>query len=283
MKDIFKSPRALRVYGICALVLSALCIIFRTVGIMFFFDSDIGYFQRGSIVGILAVLLPAIGVIAALIICAIPNTCPPVGEARNTRAVRLAAVLPAIGFGGYAVSYIIRLLEYMTIVPSVPVTYWLLLLSTVLSAVFFALLAFRKNNGNALFVITGVAVVVWMVLSLAEAYFDVYVQMNSPLKIGFQFATLSAVLLTVNELRTDLDVKRPRFHLFSATVATIFLGSASISSIVGSIMDKMPENYILYYSDCVLLPLFIFAAVRLICICFSKSVPDAEASDSEQQ
>ena len=68
MKDIFKTPRALRIYGISALILCALCITLRVLGIMFFFDSDIGYFQKGSPVSVLAELLPALCVIAALVV-----------------------------------------------------------------------------------------------------------------------------------------------------------------------------------------------------------------------
>ena len=283
MKDIFKTPRALRIYGISALILCALCITLRVLGIMFFFDSDIGYFQKGSPVSVLAELLPALCVIAALVVCFVPKICPPVGEVSNTRAVRIAAILPALGFIGYAVSYGIRLLDYTTMFPTVPLAYWLLLLSTVLSAVFFLLVCFKKNNGNALFAVLGVAVMVWLVLSLADSYFDVYIQMNSPLKNGFQFACLGAMLLVVNELRTDLDVKRPHFHLCAATVATVLLGTVSISSIIGTVMDKMPENYILYHADCVLLPLFIYSAVRLVCMCFSKSAPAEECADSDTQ
>ena len=270
MKDIFKTARALHIYGICAIAVSFACIVFRLLATLFFFDVDIGYYRSGSIVAIIASYLPAIAALASLVICAVSKISVIPAEPRNTKAVRICALFPALGFIGYSVIYAISTVEYYGLYGELPLLYILMLAASVISAVFFALLALKKNVGDAYFAVSGIFLIIWLIISLAESYFDSFVQMNSPIKMIFQFATLSAVLLAVNELRVDLEVKKPRFHLFAATVATVFLGTSSIPSIICSFTGHMPTSYILFYSDCILLLLFVFSAARLCQLCFTK-------------
>ena len=280
MKNSSNSRAALRLFGTLSLVAAALCIAFRVVGIMMFFDSDIGYFQNDSIVATIAQILPIVFVAVALVVCVLPIFKNVPCCTTHSKPINVCAILCAGGFGGYAVSYGITLFDYISLGFTIPTSYWLILASSVFAAVFFILIAFREQNGNAIYVISGIFAVLWMILSLAASYFDVYLQMNSPLKMGFQFATLAAALLIINELRVDLDVKHTRLHLFSASVATIFLGSVSIASVVGTVMEKMPMYYDLYTSDCVLLPLFLFSVVRLCVMCFTPiEEPDVDVLD----
>lgn len=281
MKDIFKTARALRIYGICAMAISFACIIFRLLATLFFFDVDIGYYQSGSIVAMIASYLPTIAAVVSLILCAVSKISVIPAEPRNTKAVRICALFPAIGFIGYTVIYAISMVEYHGLYGELPLVYILMLVASVISAVFFALLAFKRNVGNAYFAVSGIFLIIWLIIALAESYFDSFVQMNSPIKMIFQFATLSAVLLTVNELRVDLEVKKPRFHLFAATVATVFLGTSSIPSIICSFTGHMPSSYILFYSDCILLLLFVFSTARLCQLCFAKHTATDSVSVEE--
>ena len=134
-----------------------------------------------------------------------------------------------------------------------------------------------------MFVLLGILTVVWLVLTLAECYFDTLVQMNSPNKLVFQFACLGGLLLTVNEMRVGLDVKRTGFHLFAASVALLFLFTSSVPSIIGYVAKKMPISYSLLYSDAVFLMLAVFAAVRLAQMCFAEPAPVDESDPEEAQ
>ena len=133
MKNLFKSPRALRIYGIASLSLAALCIIFRTIGYLFFFDSDIGYFKRGSVIGGISEILPAVSVVLALIVCAVSRLSPHAKEVYGGKAIKISAFFPAIGFAGYAIVYAIQLIDYIPIISKVPVTYWILLASSIIA------------------------------------------------------------------------------------------------------------------------------------------------------
>lgn len=269
MKNIFKTSRALRTYGICALSLSLLCVALRLIATLFFFDTEIGYYRLGNIVAFFAAFLPAICAAAALAFCAIPQICVKPAEAKNTRTVKISAFFPAAAFAAYTVLYALSVMEYFRVYNELPLAYILMLAASAVSAAFFLQIALRKNVGDAYFVVSGIFPIIWLVISLAESYFDSYVQINSPIKLIFQLATLGAMLLTVCELRVGLDVKKPRFHLFAATVAAVFLGTSSVPSIICFFTGHMPTSYVLLYSDCVLATLFVFAVARLCQLCFS--------------
>ena len=127
-----------------------------------------------------------------------------------------------------------------------------------------------------------------LVLELAECYFDTFSPMNSPLKLTFEFACLGALLLTVNEMRVGLDQKRRGFHLFAATVASVFLPTSAIPSIICYLSGDMPASYVLVYSDLVMLGISVLAVARLVQLCFyeqaepTESETEIQDSDEEQ-
>ena len=283
MKDIFSTKRALRIYGICAMAIAVMCIALRLVGILFFFDIDIGYYTGGA-VPFLASYLPGLAVVLAAVFCFLPWVRVTPCEVRNTKAVRISAIFPALGSIFWFVTYAISLIDYKEIYGTLPFIYVFTALCALLAAVFFILIAFTRDTASVLYVIAGLFTVIWIVLSLAESYFDIYVQMNSPNKLIFQFATLGGILLTVNEMRNGFDVKRPRFHLFSSSVAVILLGTSSIPSVVCFLLGKMPSSYILFYTDCIFLLMFVFATARLVQQCFSKeAVPSVDEQTVAEQ
>lgn len=270
MSNIFQSKRALRIYGAGILGVTALCVILRIICMTFFFDSDIGYYDKGAALPIILNILLFLAAAVSLILCLVPKIKLSPVPPTPTKATRMCAIFPAAGFAAYAVIYFSLLAEYSSLYGTLPFAYILTAIATVGACAFFALYAFRKNNGDILFVLTGVLAVIWFVVALAECYFDTLVQMNSPNKLIFEFATLGAMLLTVNEIRQGFEFKRPAFHLFSASVATLFLLTDSVPSIIFSIMGKMPRSYSLLYSDAVLLLLAVLAVARLLNMCFGK-------------
>jgi len=287
MKDIFSTRRALRIYGICVMAIALACIALRFFGILFFFDIDIGYYTVGA-VPFLASYLPIFAVVLAAVFCFVPWVRVNSNTARNTRSVKISAIFPALGFVFWFVTYAISLIDYNEAYGTIPFVYILTAICALLAAVFFIMTVFTRNTANALYVTAGLFTVIWIVLSLAESYFDIYVQMNSPNKLIFQFATLSGILLTVNEMRNGFDVKRPRFHLFSASIALVLLGTSSIPSVVCFLLGKMPSSYILFYSDCIFLLMLVFAATRLIQLCFAKEeapivTGETVANEAEEQ
>lgn len=270
------STRIMRIFGICTLASAFLCAALRLIAILFFFDRDIGYYNSG-IMSAVATYVPSIVVIVAGVFAFIPAVGAAPEGARATRATRLCSLFPIAALSVWLIKYCIALYDYVSIYGNIPFSYVFTLLSTVGAVAFFCLAAFQKQHGNALYVVCGLFTVAWFTLSLADSYFDAHVQMNSPTKTVFQFALLSAILLTVNEMRLGLSVKRPRFHLFSTAAATVLLAVSALPSIIGYAAGKLPSSYSSLYSDIVLLSLLVLSSARLAGLCFSGNTADVEA------
>lgn len=270
------STRIMRIFGICTFASAFLCAALRLIAIFFFFDRDIGYYNNG-IMSAVATYVPSIVVIAAGVLAFIPAVGTAPEGARSTKATRLCSLFPVAALSVWLIKYCVALYDYGSIYGSIPFSYVFTLLSTVGAIAFFCLAAFQKQHGNTLYVVCGLFTVAWFTLSLAESYFDTHVQMNSPTKTVFQFALLSAMLLTVNEMRIGLSVKRPRFHLFSTAAATVLLAVSALPSIIGCVAGKLPSSYSLLYSDIVLLSLLVLSSARLAGLCFSSNTADGEA------
>ena len=273
MTNLFQSKRALRVFGICALSVAFICVILRLLGILFFFDLDIGYFKSGSIVPFILGALLILSTAASFAFCFIPkiklHPTIPSGAANTQRF----AIFPAAAFAYYSIIYGVNLLDYIKLYGSAQFSYYFTLICSVLGCVFFLIAFLGKNTATPLYILCGALAIIWTVLVLAECYFDTFLQMNSPNKIIFQFSALSAMLFTVNEMRIGLDERKPTFHLFSAAMAVIFLSTSALPSTICYYAGKMPQTYALLYSDFVFLMLCVFAVARLLQLCFGKDEP----------
>ncbi len=283
MTKIFKTKRAKTIFFISALAFSLTCIVLRTLAMLFVFETDIGYYKSESPLGLAASLLPTLCAVAAAVFCFIRPLKIEANAAKNTLSLRICFALFTVifiimtAFAAQSTAYGYSLRNILTV------------LFCVLSTLFFLLLTINKKTDSALYVISGIAVIAWLVMTLSESYFDSYVQMNSPIKLSFQFGVLAAMLLTVNEVRCTLNDNRVSFHLFSATVAAVFCGASSVPSVICSLMAKMPDNYYLFNYDCVLALFFVISIVRLAQMCFScealapEAAQMADASDSDIQ
>ncbi len=262
-----KSSRA--VFGICVLIVSVLCTALRIISTLLFFDTDIGYYQAGKIIPLLSYAVPAAAVIAAMLFCFIPKIRLAPIDAYDTIYTRVCAILPAIGFAAFSVMYILSLVEYSTLQSQIPFSFILCALCSVAAAVFFALKALNKQANTAV-VICGILTVLWLVLALAQSYFDTFVTMNSPLKTVFQFACLSAMLFVLCEMRMGIDGTRKRLHMLAAAAAVILLPLSAIPSLLGLAAALMPQSYTLVYYDITLLAIAVAAVSRLVNLCFGK-------------
>lgn len=288
MFNVFKSKKALRLYGITVLAAAFSCVVLRLISTMFFFDGDIAYYQTGAVLPIITNVIMALTAIGAIVFCLISKVSVEPNMPVETKVTRIASIIAAVGFAVFGVIYVSSLMEYSNIYGSIPTTYLLCAICTFGSCAFFALKAFRASNADILYVLMGILVAVWLVLELAECYFDTFIPMNSPLKLTFEFACLGALLLTVNEMRVGLDQKRRGFHLFAATVASVFLPTSAIPSIICYLSGDMPASYVLVYSDLVMLGISVLAVARLVQLCFyeqaepTESETEIQDSDEEQ-
>ncbi len=268
MSNIFQSKKTLQIYGIGVLAAAVLCTIVRLLCLLFFFDKDIGYYKSSSALPIFFNILLIACVLAAVLFCFIPKAKLLPIIPQRTKAIKFAAILPAVGFAAYAINYFLWLIEYMKIAVQIQFLDILTLIVTIGGSVFFAFIPFKKMVGDIPYVLTGICAIMTLIFALAECYFNTLIQMNSPNKIIFQFACLAGTLFIVNELRQGLEFKRLGFHLFSASIASIFLLSSSIPSIVAYLAGYMPTTYSLFYIDILIAFIAIFSITRLIQMCF---------------
>ncbi len=271
MSSIFNTKVSRTVFGICILSVSVLCTVLRIISTLFFFDSDIGYYQAGKILPILSYAVPIVAVVATIAFCFIPKIRITAIDACDTLYTRVCAILPALGFAAFSVIYILSLVEYSDSQMQIPFSFILCAICSVVSFVFFVL-KFLGKQANIAIVICGILTVLWLVLALAQSYFDVFVTMNSPLKTVFHFACLAAMLLILCELRIGIDKTRTKLHLFASSAAIILLPLSAIPSLIGVILDIMPMSYTLVYYDVTLLTVSAFAAARFVNLCFGKNV-----------
>lgn len=282
MSNFFQSKRALRIYGISILGITAVCTVLRLLCILFFFDTDIGYYASGAVLPVILNIILFVSAIGAFTFCMIPKIRLSPASPSDSGMLKRFAVLPAVGFAVYTVIYFTWLADYAAIYGTVPLSYIITLISSIGACVFFCFIAFREKNEDLAFLITGTLTVLWLVITLADCYFDTLVQMNSPNKLMFQFACLGAMLLTVNELRQGFNVRRKGFHLFSASVAVIFTLSSAVPSVIGYFTENMPLSYSLIYSDVVFILIAVFSAIRTVQLCFGSEHAPSDAAPTEE-
>ncbi len=287
MSGIFNKKSVRAVFGIGVLGVSVLCTALRIISTLFFFDTDIGYYQAGKVIPILSYIIPIAAIIAAMAFCFVPKIRITAIDAYDTVYTRICAIIPTLGFATFSVVYILSLVEYSEAQLQIPFSFILCAICSVASCVFFVL-KFLGKQANIAIVICGILTVLWLVLALAQSYFDVFVPMNSPLKTVFHFACLAAMLFTLCELRMGVDKTRTKLHIFASASAVILLPLSAIPSLLAFVLDMMPISYTLFYYDITLLTVSVFATARLINLCFGKnveiSVADNEAvSEQEPQ
>ena len=135
-------------------------------------------------------------------------------------------------------------------------------------------LLFGLGKGTAVTsLITALGLILWCGILLMESYFDVSVQMNAPAKLALHLGCIGGMLLMIGELRLVCGHAKPRLYAFSVSSATLFLGMASIPSVIADAFLRLPaRDHAL--SDLVFFGLFLLGLSRLIVP--GKAEPTAE-------
>lgn len=274
MSSKFQSKKILSIWGITAVAVAVVSAALRLLSMIFFYDTNIGYYKSGAVLPIIAQVLPAVAVLVALVFIAVPSLRPTPMRPDNCYKTRSFAIFPAAGFSGYTVVYLIKFVEYLKLLNVIIIKniFWDIIIAIALvgASAFFWLIFLDKKVGSTLYAAAGLCVIISAVYFLAGSYFDILVQMNSPNKVIFQFALLAEMLLTVNEMRMGQPETKPVFHLFTATAAVIYMLTSSLPSIICYFIGRMPLNYSLLYEDSILLMFAVFAFARLFGLCFGK-------------
>ena len=236
--------------------LSVICAILRCVCLLFYYDTDIGYYTASSY---LPTLTSVIIVASALFLILFSLIfMPKVGEIKPLGgSLKYYAIIPAATF----------LLPLMSAVGNLALqrSYFefFVLIASVCAMTFFALLAFSDNLASSATIVFGVGVILWLALAWLSSYTNFFVPMNSPGKVFFHFACVGAALLVVGELRCLCATAKPKTYYCYLCVAIFTLSAYTLPYVVGSLSGITEKSDATAAQSVVLIGLLIYACIRV--------------------
>ncbi len=295
---MIKISNKLKVYLYSSLILTALAIVLCSLSYVFSFDATVGYFNSNTP---LPYILSALCLLALLWFLSslfmIPKNVLD-GASPTTITVNIAATpicICSLLLGSLMIISYFFILSGNTIGDlffGFAGEKTLLLIACgiflVIAAIYFTILWFTQDSYGEINALVGFSVPFACILLVAIAYFDLFVTMNSPVKIGFQLAMISFMIFFLFELRVALGKAKPRAYFFFAMTAMLVSGIASIPQIIAFIAGKLNNTtYLLYavFSLCVfvytLSRLCIFVSARSLLERISDQTP-TEDEEAEQ-
>lgn len=255
-----KQLAPLRIYAVITLAATAIAIVLRTLSLCLFFEADIGYYAQGAWFPTFTHILMALFVagFAAALFALWKKKQPPL--AAPATGSRVAAWLCVLLWGAYTV-FLILCKSGALATPSTPPLYWLAILLSLATILFFAGYALQKGNAS-LCLVTGLAAILWFLWTLGVSYFDATVAMNAPHKTILHLACLSGMLLMLSLTRESCRARKNRLYLFSLSCGVFFLMTSAIPSLI---YDFIHPDFVRTAApaDFVCLALGVFAIVRL--------------------
>lgn len=251
------------------IALSVLCAALRCVCLLFYYDTDIGYYTANSYVPTLTSVLLIVSALFLIIFSLI--FMPKIGEIKPLDgSLKYCAIIPAATF----------LLPLMSAVGNLALqrSYFELfvLIASVCAMTFFALLAFSDNLASTATIVFGVGVVLWLALAWLGSYTDFFVPMNSPGKMFFHFGCVGAALLIVGELRCLCSTATPKTYYCYLCVAVFTLSSYTLPYVVGSLAGVPEKSDATAAQAVVLIGMLIYACVRVFSLLTEESAPEIE-------
>lgn len=263
------------IWGVLALTLIGIAL--RTVNMFLLFDYDINYYSAGAalptVSGIFFLLVAAFITVA----CAGSQELPFAEDlSKSSISVKVSSALCTVAF----ILAASELLGSVTLIPNA-----VLMTALYISAVYFILNLSRSPSGAQ--ALTSVAVIISLSSLIAITYFDVYTQMNSPLKVHFHLAMLASMLFITAEARSMIGMTKKRFYLFSLSLAVLLTGIDSVPNAAAIFAGKLEYDIIPFYYICdtVTFFLFIYFVCRLISLNASiRKTPATldESADSKE-
>lgn len=240
----------LKIYTYSLTILSAVSIVLRLLCYLLTFDEELHYFSAAS-------PLPSIAD-AVLIVSLIWAATALIFIPRDTMRLILPPSSSAAVFGASLCGFIFlffsgrALLSYLTVGFS-PVTietyrrdliiHLLTIGSGLLSAAYFftGLAAACRRAGWR--VLLGFFLVIWSILTLAQAYFDFYHPMNEPTKVTVMLALIAATMAFLQELRMLLDRHQPRLAVVTHFCALLLCGVGGIAGMIAYVRIPTLADY----------------------------------------
>jgi len=266
-----KALNKLRFFLAGVFALTFVGIVLRSLSLLFFFDSYIGYFAVGALLPILTNIFFLVAAVLILVLTLLlPKDAPYISGQETPISIKVASALCAVA------SLVIAPVHFITWIGNSSFLWTCLIpLLLLVSAGYFAL---NIINQKAEFKPFGALLLVLLfVFYLAMSYFDVFVQMNSPNKIMMHMSCLALMLFFMSEARCVAGAMKKKLYIFSTSVAIFFVGVEAIPSIIAIISSKMTTPEYLSY-DILLCPILLYLITRAALM---MRIPAEEAAPEE--
>lgn len=264
-----------RVYSLSVVILAVLLSALRTVCLLTAYNSDVGYLDSTPLV----LVTRGLYIIGALWCFAIPFL--------PQKAERLSSIgsVPHIIFSNIAGSlslfsgiciFINSLTSADRAVPGNTILPLFIGIFAALASIFFFSENPRLPKLRAAHASCGFLVLAFLFCLLFHIYFDMYVAINSPLKIALQLSILSALLFVLHEIRTAIGRPFSRIGTLSRFLCVLFCLPTAISHLILSSTEKLSylaKDIISPFFSLSLLAIGIFAVSQLI---FGKNTETIE-------
>ena len=251
------ASQKVKIYTFSAIILIAVAILLRTVNYLCIFDSDILYFANHPLHTIYRTLtiLTVLWLLSMLIF--IPR------HSFSTKTVAPCSIFSRglALFGGivvFASFFFFR--DCMHYYIAHAKFYQLLALLALPCAVYF-FSYFNQNIPQAARALCGYMTLLWLGLLLSVTYLNLFVTMNSPLKISLHLAVIALMLHVLENIRES--VGRPfRIHGYAYTlIAALLCGVASFPVIV-AYLTKCHSNVDYLFYALLMLGFFLHLCAR---------------------
>lgn len=210
------------IYTIIAFAAAMLATLLHIFSVLFFYEAEIGYFERGAVLPILAVIFSIASVIFFAVFAilrfrkketAYEKATPPLVKLTSALCAALALVLGIYDLK--AGSSVLGLLFCF-------------------GACLYFLLVLTSKTTPALSLLFGFCAILRLLTELAKSYVDFYLPMNSPEKLYLSTAIVAGIFFLVSEIRALVKKPYTATWFFSAASAVLVLYPSSLALCCGS-------------------------------------------------
>lgn len=250
------------------LALTLISTVLRTLALLAFFDSDVGYFRADT------ALLPILYVleVSAVCLCIVF----PFLIIKEFSAPKHVCALEFIGTAFCALAFALAalfLLFFRARVPAPTILVLLAVVFSVLAALHFALRLRDTDSGTLAWFGYGVILAAAMILAIT--YFDRYTPMNAPHKISQHVCMLAAMGAILMEQRELLDRSLPRVRIATLLASFFLCTTVGISNVVAFVFGELSSVLYLFF-DLIILAFAAYFGGKCLKILFPHTATESE-------
>ncbi|MBQ9151909.1 MAG: hypothetical protein IJX72_06635 [Clostridia bacterium] len=258
----FVLTAALTVFGV---VLRSLCMIF-------YFDTDPGYFASGFMPALSNILYFVAVAVAIVCSCLIPKNSLP--NELHTRMRTPTALLLGLA---------LAIFTALALIVCFPVRRSNIMIAPTLMGLLASTYYFVSGNRNGRYpdwlAFLGYLPVLWSVAAVGEVYFDNYTTMNSPVKIALQMAFLGFMFIALAELRFRVGRPMPRYSVAMLSMGSFACLTGSVPILIAT-GARMLDNVLHLLYAVVLLFAGLYGLYLLFrYTCFPSDAPSGETAE----